>query len=211
MVELLVVIGIIAILAGLLLPAVAQAKSSAVRTRCISNLRQIGTALQLFTGEHSDFLPGPIWTGQPYEYDQTTSNCLPYLLAEYLSTPAPSAQTIRSEVFLCPAYDHTAGASMVGSERVSLMVNVDIDPGPATLRPFGYPERGGNDARAPLSLARVAGYGGLPNVYALTDADKKNAPPADNPWFSQLPDGPVHGHNRNELYFDGHVASKRAP
>lgn len=57
LVELLIVIGIIAILAGLLLPALAQAKAKARRVQCQSNLRQIGLGVSLYAEDFSNRMP----------------------------------------------------------------------------------------------------------------------------------------------------------
>ncbi len=52
LIELLVVIAIIAILAAILFPVFAQARESARRTSCLSNLKQLGTAFQMYQQDY---------------------------------------------------------------------------------------------------------------------------------------------------------------
>jgi prepilin-type N-terminal cleavage/methylation domain-containing protein/prepilin-type processing-associated H-X9-DG protein len=57
LIELLVVIAIIAILASILFPTLAQAREAARKTSCGSNVRQLGTAFQLYTQDYDETLP----------------------------------------------------------------------------------------------------------------------------------------------------------
>jgi prepilin-type N-terminal cleavage/methylation domain-containing protein len=57
LVELLVVIGIIAVLIGILLPTLAKARSNATRIKCAAQLRDVGTALHAYAAENKGYLP----------------------------------------------------------------------------------------------------------------------------------------------------------
>jgi prepilin-type N-terminal cleavage/methylation domain-containing protein/prepilin-type processing-associated H-X9-DG protein len=67
LIELLVVIAIIAILAAILFPVFAQAREKARQSACLSNLKQIGMALQMYTQDYDETIPssktyGAWWT-----------------------------------------------------------------------------------------------------------------------------------------------------
>jgi prepilin-type N-terminal cleavage/methylation domain-containing protein/prepilin-type processing-associated H-X9-DG protein len=61
LVELLVVIGIIAVLAGMLLPALARAREAANMTACKANLQQINNATRMYANDNRDHYPD-LWT-----------------------------------------------------------------------------------------------------------------------------------------------------
>ena len=71
LVELLVVIGIIALLISILLPALNRARQHASQLACLSNLRQIGTAIQMYCNEYKDTLPIGSFDGT---FDKNTSS-----------------------------------------------------------------------------------------------------------------------------------------
>ena len=82
LIELLVVVAIIAVLIAVLLPALNQAREKARQTSCMSNLKQIGLILTMYTNDYDDWLPQCNWPNYGDTYDATTSSfrrLLPYL------------------------------------------------------------------------------------------------------------------------------------
>src|SRR5689334_3584451 len=87
LVELLVVIGIIAVLISVLLPALNQARRQARQVQCLSNLRQVGIATTAYTSASKGYIiPTIIWGGPGGTQDDSWA----ILLVAYNYLPDPN-------------------------------------------------------------------------------------------------------------------------
>jgi prepilin-type N-terminal cleavage/methylation domain-containing protein/prepilin-type processing-associated H-X9-DG protein len=114
LIELLVVIALIALLTGLLIPAMHKAREAARRTACLGNLRQIQLGWQAYADEHD----GLMVNGDPWSYEAQPANGKPWLVGQptlkvepesqeranvLMRTGALASYTGDVRVYLCPA------------------------------------------------------------------------------------------------------------
>jgi len=180
LVELLVVIGIIAVLVGILLPALNKAREQALRTQCMSNLRQQGIYLQSYLNQYKGSLPIGSWNGVPelgYAIWQNTNS---FYIGIGLLVPAG----IVSDQ---PVTDTSAG------EPKFLYCPVQTNPG------TGYNDNGNEWVGFPFSTTRIS-YSqraewyypdGKPYVTKVWDpvpnnGSFMNTPNAPRPWFPKV-------------------------
>jgi prepilin-type N-terminal cleavage/methylation domain-containing protein/prepilin-type processing-associated H-X9-DG protein len=95
LVELLTVIGIIALLAALLLPALGRTKAEARATACLSNLHQVGIALQIYVQDNNNKLP--VMRDVPTDPAVAATNTFPAINAVL------AAQLGDTNVLRCPS------------------------------------------------------------------------------------------------------------
>jgi prepilin-type N-terminal cleavage/methylation domain-containing protein/prepilin-type processing-associated H-X9-DG protein len=151
LVELLVVIGIIALLISILLPALNAARENAKTVQCAANMKQISTAMLMYISENNGYVPAGghfkqmTSTGQP-EFGTTPGNNSKLALAERLvlanviETPfrAPTAgmdgwranfpKTGPVGVFLCPSNEPVTGNTSTESGIWSYGMTIESSP-----------------------------------------------------------------------------------
>jgi prepilin-type N-terminal cleavage/methylation domain-containing protein/prepilin-type processing-associated H-X9-DG protein len=118
LVELLVVIGIIAVLIAILLPALTRAQEQAKTTQCLSNLRQIGTGLHMYAAESGGWLC-PAWVSNSASNGPGLEHYATILVGmKYLRAPSQADEdavtSTGDSVFRCPSgldVKHVVGAT----------------------------------------------------------------------------------------------------
>src|SRR5262245_22378145 len=163
LIELLVVIAIIAILIGLLLPAVQKVREAAARMKCSNNLKQLGIALHSYHDVNGTFPPGAPVNATSIGWN---SFVLPYIEQGNIWTlmnPAVGAYATganrnqganRIPTFLCPSYDQEQSSSTIDNVngQNGFTIHYVGNMGPKGTNPT---------TGAAYSWANVGGQGGM--------------------------------------------------
>ncbi|QDU33270.1 hypothetical protein KS4_13150 [Poriferisphaera corsica] len=211
LIELLVVISIIALLIGILLPALSAARQTAMTLQCLSNARNIGLATQMYANDNKGSLPGThggLWVGIPIQYGNAGRQYfLPYHLGSYLGTKPDDNGELNTEAVICPtAHDFYGGEVKLSNTLKTIthyrLVGIVYQAGDPSQwrRPFGYPNQ-----EAPMRIDEIVSYTGLGDseIPFFYDNDQK----AIGGHNTLEPLEPIHNGARNYTFLDGHGAT----
>jgi len=235
LIELLVVIAIIAILAAILFPVFAQVREKARQTSCVSNLKQIGLAIQQYTQDYDESLPQAnyhpggnlaIYTNWQYAVD-------PYVKGGYPANQADlgtGSNGLKKSVWFCPSWDKTndtfyndgtpAGTSPgTATPSKSYMANQNVmayngnlDGSGNPIGPYAGASKSLAWIKEPAQLVLVAE--GRGNSVGMAGNDTSTAAAngtASGDWGSYVSARARHTGGSDYLFSDGHVKYFKAP
>lgn len=211
LIELLVVIAIIAILAAILFPVFAQARAKARSTACLSNLKQIGLGIMMYTQDYDEMYP-------PTDYDGTAGRVVWQNLVEpYIKAGVSGTSTSqRRGIFVCPDID-----SAIPDSNPALTVEVGKHPlrsygtnrflmnplragGMTGARAIGIPEVG-----SPAAVVMLApSLGTIPDVTGRDDRYDVAGAKHDAAYMNVRS---RHQGGANYVFADGHAKWHKAP
>ena len=168
LIELLVVIAIIAILAAILFPVFAQAREKARQATCLSNLKNLATAVVMYTQDYNETYPMAFGTGTA-----DSTYYWPYKVGQYVKD---------WKMFYCPSYYNSYDGSVTlevgGWNQASLSMNANY--GGYTANPWIMAYQGSTVyPTTPIKVARVKSPSNNVVIYeasswAMGDLDWQN-------------------------------------